>query len=463
MGNAVAIGARLDRLPVSRFHWRILALIGGGLFFDGFDVYIAGGVLGTLVKIGFSNPGQNAAFVSATLAGMAVGAALSGFVGDMLGRRYAYQANLAIFGLASLAGALAPTMQWLIAFRFIMGVGLGAEIVISYGMLSEFMPPAVRGKWAAALAFTGAAALLVSTLAGYFIIPDFGWRWMFVIAGVGALIVVYLRKAMPESPRWLQSVGRTEEADRLVTSIENEIAATHSLPLPDENYFNPPPTTSLSAFFRKPILNYLIIGIALNVVIGMELYGFIVWVPSFLIQHGFSVATSLGYSTLISSGAPFGCVAAYFLSDVLGRKPALIGASVLTIAFGYLYGIASAPGLIMLSGFVMFGLIFFLLSVGIGTYVNELFGTRYRLRGAGICSTFGRGTAMVTPFIVIATFNYAGLIGVITLLSAELVVLIIILLTLGIETRDRPLEEIALATSVAGVETPDAASLVSSR
>jgi MFS transporter, putative metabolite:H+ symporter len=437
-----AIGARLDRLPVSAFHWKVLGLIAGGLFFDGFDVYIAGGVLGALAKIGFSTPALNATFVSMTLAGMSVGAAITGILGDRLGRRYAYQANLAVFGIASLAGAAAPNMETLIFFRFIMGVGLGAEIVISYGMLSEFVPPQVRGKWAAALAFSGGAALLLATLSAYLIIPNYGWRWMFVIAGIGALIMMYLRKAMPESPRWLQSVGRTDEAEQLISQIEQEIAQKHPLPDPDPNYFTAPPASDIRLFLRQPVLNNLIIAIALNIVIGMALYGFIVWIPSFLIQHGLSVASSLGYSTLISLGAPFGCTVAFFLSDSVGRKPGLIGASLLTICFGYLYGIATNPAVIVATGFMMFTLIYFMLAVGIGTYANELFDTPYRLRGAGIGSMFGRGTAMITPFIVIAIFNFAGLLGVITLFAAELLVLIVILLAIGVETNGKPLEKI---------------------
>jgi hypothetical protein len=137
----VNAAARLDRLPTSAFHRRILWLIGIGMFFDGFDVYVAATVLGATLKSGFSTLSQNAQFVSVTFVGMMLGSFLTGFLGDRYGRRFTYQANLAIFGLASIASAFAPSMQILIALRCIMGLGLGAEIVVGFSTLTEFVPP----------------------------------------------------------------------------------------------------------------------------------------------------------------------------------------------------------------------------------------------------------------------------------------------------------------------------------
>ena len=161
---AVNAGARLDRLPASRFHYRILGLIGGGMFLDAFEIYLQGAVLAALIGIGWSTPAQNANFLSATFAGMVIGAWLAGITGDRYGRRFSYQANLLIFGLASLAGAAAPSMEWLIAARFIMGIGLGAEIVVGYVTISELTPPASRGRWGAGLAtITNSALVFCST------------------------------------------------------------------------------------------------------------------------------------------------------------------------------------------------------------------------------------------------------------------------------------------------------------
>src|ERR1700752_264109 len=162
---------------------------------------------------------------------MILGSFLTGFLGDRFGRRFTYQANLIIFGLASIASAFAPNMPTLILLRGVMGIGLGAELVAGYAAMTEFLPPQARGRWCGILNAVVVTSLPISALAGVFLIPRFGWRIMFIIGGVGALIVWSLRKPMPESPRWLESVGRTEEAEKMLLEIESEFA-NQDAPLP---------------------------------------------------------------------------------------------------------------------------------------------------------------------------------------------------------------------------------------
>lgn len=223
-------GARLDRLPICSFHWRILALIGAGMFLDAFDIYLAGGVLAAVLKEGWSTLELNAAFVSATFVGMTIGAWFSGILGDRYGRRFTYQVNLAIFGVASLAAAFAPSMTILIACRFTIGIGLGAEIVVGYATLTEFVPASSRGRWIGLLAVITNFALFASSMVGLWIIPTLGWRYMFGIVGVLALMIWVMRKSMPESPRWLAENGRNEEAEAILRAIEAE--ASKKAPLP---------------------------------------------------------------------------------------------------------------------------------------------------------------------------------------------------------------------------------------
>jgi len=232
MAGSVNAGARLDRLPVSSFHYRIFWLVGAGMFFDGYDLYVAGGVLASTIQSKFSTLPQNLQFLSLTFVGMTIGSLITGFVGDKMGRRFTYQINLLIFGLASLAAAFAQDMTQLIICRFVQGLGLGAEIVVGYSTLTEFVPPKTRGRWLAFMAFLTVCGFPVTSILGWLIIPTWGWRPMFVIAGVGALIVWYLRKNLPESPRWLEANGREAEAEALMQAIEAEAAEGRRLPPP---------------------------------------------------------------------------------------------------------------------------------------------------------------------------------------------------------------------------------------
>ncbi|MEP9367379.1 MFS transporter [Xanthobacter sp. VNH20] len=441
MSSIVNAGPRLDRLPISTFHYRIMWLIGIGMFFDGFDIYIAATVLGATLKSGFSTFSQNALFVSATFVGMMVGSFLTGFLGDRFGRRFTYQANLLLFGLASLAAAFAPNMEVLIGLRFLIGVGLGAENVVGYSTLTEFVPARSRGRWLGLMAVFVVTGLPVASLLGYLIIPEFGWRAMFVIGGLGGLVVWYLRKKLPESPRWLESVGRTEEAERLLKDIEAE--ASRGQPLPPPAAPAPAPARlGLAALFRPPLLSRMIVGCICLIVINTLLYGFITWLPTFFIKQGLSIATSFGYSLLMGLGAPIGSVIGALTADRWGRKPTIIASSALAVLFGLIYPNVSDPTLLPLIGFALTVPIYVLVALLFGIYIPELFPTEVRLRASGICNTFGRGATIVTPFIVVALFETHGISGVMVLMIGLLILQIAVVALLGIEPRNRRLEEL---------------------
>src|SRR6202521_2381543 len=276
----VNAGARLDRLPISSFHRRIMWLIGAGMFFDGFDIYLAATVLGAVLKSGFSTLAQNAEFVPATFVGMMLGSFVTGFLGDRYGRRFTYQANLAIFGVASIVAAFAPSMTVLILLRFAMGAGLGAENVVGYATMTEFVPPQARGKWLGAVSVFVVAGLPVTALLGTLIIPRFGWRIMFALGGLGALVVWHLRKALPESPRWLESIGRREEADAILRAIEQEVSLRHA-PLKPPVISSPAiPSRGLGVLLSPLLLPRMIVGATTLIVVNTLIFGFITWLRS---------------------------------------------------------------------------------------------------------------------------------------------------------------------------------------
>ncbi|MEA2771943.1 MAG: transporter, putative metabolite:H+ symporter [Acetobacteraceae bacterium] len=439
--TGVNAGARLDRLPVSAFHRRVFALVAIGMFFDGFDIYIVGTVLGTTLKSGFSTMGQNAAFVSMTFVGMMLGSFVTGFLGDRFGRRFTYQANLALFGLASLAAAFAPNMSVLIALRFLMGVGLGAENVVGYSTLTEFAPAATRGRWLGFMAVVVVTGLPVAVLVSTVMIPAFGWRSMFVLGGIGALVVWYIRKALPESPRWLESVGRNAEAEALLARIEAEASRRGTL-APVAASTAPAPSRALSTLFVPPLASRMVLGCITLIVINTLIYGFITWLPSFFVKQGLSIAASFNFTLIMSLGAPVGSAIGALTADRWGRKPTLIGASAVAIVFGAIYPFVTDPVVLPLVGFALTVPMYVLVALLFGIYIPELFPTEVRLRASGICNTFGRGATIVTPFLVVKLFTDYGVVGVLALMIGLLFVLIVAVMVLGIEPRRRSLEDL---------------------
>ena len=441
MSASVNAGGRLDRLPIGPFHYRIMTLIGIGMFFDGFDIYLAGTVLGVTLKTGFSTLGENAIFISITFVGMMVGSFGTGFVGDRFGRRFSYQFNLLLFGVASLAAAFAPNMTILIICRFFMGIGLGAENVVGYSTMTEFVPAKSRGKWLGLMAVCVVTGLPAALLVASFVVPHFGWRAMFILGGIGALVVWYLRKNLPESPRWLEAVGRKEEAEALMQTIEREASQGRPLPAPA---LAPTvaPSGNISTLFTQPLLSRMIVGSVCLITINTLLYGFVTWLPVFFIKQGLSVATSFSYALLMALGAPVGSAIGALTADRWGRKPTIIGSSLITVVLGIIYPMISDPILLPAVGFLLTIPIYVLVALLFGIYIPELFPTEVRLRASGIVNTLGRGATIVTPFLVVMLFEARGVAGVMSLMIGLLIVQIITVAGLGIETRHRRLEEL---------------------
>jgi putative MFS transporter len=447
MTTSVNAGARLDRLPIGAFHHRIFWLVGAGMFFDGYDLYVGTNVLPAVLQSGFSTPPLNADFVSKTFLGMTIGALVTGFLGDRYGRRFTYQVNLVIFGLASLAAAVAADMATLNWLRFVMGLGLGAEIVVGYSTLTEFVPPHSRGRWLAFMAFVVVSGLPITALLGYLIIPELGWRPMFVIAGIGSLIVWWLRKNLPESPRWLEANGHTSEAEALLTAIEKEAV----VPLPPVVAAPAVHPADFAALLRPPLLNRMIVGSWVLITVNTLIFGFVTWLPQFFVQQGLTISRSFEYILVLAIASPAGCALGALCADFLGRRMSIIGASALTVIFGVIYATFTAttpPVLILTVGCLLILAIYVQVAILFGVYTPELFPTEVRLRANGICNTLGRAATIVSPFVVLALFTNYGMPGVVGLMVALVIVQIAVVWAWGVESSQRTLEDVA-ATAAA--------------
>ena len=215
------IAARIDKMPVGKWQKKLMWLFGGAIFIDSLDNYVGGGILAQLISEGWSTIDLNAWFTSMTMFGYLIGSFLSGFLGDRFGRRKALLINIMIFTLATVVAAFAPNMQFLIVTRFIMGIGLGATMPGSYAAFPEYLRPEIRGKYSGYIGLIGNVSPPIGALLTMLIIPVVGWRPIFILIAVCAFIIwILIFKLLDESPRWLASKGRYDEADAALTAVE---------------------------------------------------------------------------------------------------------------------------------------------------------------------------------------------------------------------------------------------------
>ncbi|MEB3371881.1 MFS transporter [Saccharopolyspora mangrovi] len=449
MNTYVNAAQRLDSLPLGKFHGRMMLLIGLGMFVDSFDNKISSAVLASMLPTGFSTLELNSLFLSGTFAGLAIGAALAGWLSDRFGRSFAFQFNLALVGLLSFLAAMAPTMEVLIGLRFIMSIGMGAEYVICYGLITEFIPRGRRGRYLGILGIFGGLGVSLSSLIGWIVIPALTWRGMFVIGGLGALIVWWLRRGMPESPSWLESRGRYEEAEAVLQRIERESGAT-----PQEGEAAPAAHRSadgttdekaewvpITVLFSRTVIRRTLMALLLTVIALFGSYTVTGWMPTFFVEQGMTVSKSLGFNAAIMSGYVAGPLLCMFIADRLGRRNSIMLFGTLAAIFGAIYPFMTEPALVIVVGFVLVAMAASFLTLAHGTAL-EFFPIAYRFRGGGLAQTVGRVGLIFSPFIILWLFSSYGIGGVILSLSGMYLAITLIYAVARMNTVGEVVEQI---------------------
>ena len=453
------IGQRLDRLPTSKWLYKIFWLIGFGILIDGFDNYSGGVVLAQLVKNGWSNNYLNAAFTSTTMIGLFFGSLFAGFSGDHWGRKFAYQVNLLIFGIASIAAAFATNMTILIVLRGIVGFGLGAELVVGFGTFAEFVPAKTRGKWTSTLSLLSNFAPPVATLIALIVMssflgPNYGWRAMFMIGGIAALVLWYARHDMPESPRWYAARGDFAKADEILTEVENQIEKEQGIKLPivkEVDGLEPSEDVKsipMSSLFKGILLRRTILGSCILIAMNTAVYSITTWIPTIFVKSGITVTKSIFMTTIILFGAPLGVFIASRIVDKFPRKwmgsTLLIGIAIL----GYIYSLQKSETLIMILGFILIAVLYMYVCFACSVYVPELWPTETRLRGLGLCNAVGRAVTIFTPYGIAWIMTKYGSVAVFLSIGVLLGIVAIVIATLGIETRQKTIEEIGIEAGI---------------
>ncbi|HTU00352.1 MAG TPA: MFS transporter, partial [Candidatus Sulfotelmatobacter sp.] len=393
-----------------------------------------------------------ALITSLSFLGMFLGATLGGWFGDRVGRKRGLVYTIAIYSGFSLLNAAAWNVVSLGIFRFLTGVGLSSMTVIANTYISEFFPATSRGKYQGWAMTFGLFGIPITSWVARLVVPlaPWGWRLVFIWGALGLVALAFVAR-MAESPRWLEVHGRTEQAEAVMRRLEAEVSTATGQPLPAPAAGRRPEAVGRASYrqlFQGQYRGRTILLLVAWIFQTLGFYGFVAWVPTLLVKQGFSVVSSLTYTSLIALGAPLGAWIASQIAERVDRKWSLTFVSVATAIFGLLYGATFRPLLI-----VVFGL---LVTVAIQcfapllyAYSPELYPTEARASGAGLTYGVGRLANVIGPMIVSALFTTYGYGSVFAYIAGCWFVVALAVGIFGPRTSRRSLEQISASEAPA--------------
>jgi MFS transporter, putative metabolite:H+ symporter len=453
------IGHRLDALPIGRIHRKVVVAVGLGLFFEMYEIFLSA-TISTTLKTQYHLDGMTLKLLlAASFLGMFLGAAALGRLADRVGRRRAFLFNLAWFSLWTLVGAFAPNPWFLVATRFLAGIGVGAEYPVADAYLSDVLPKSHRGRlaaWAYTCSFTAVPVLgfLSLALSGRSLAGISGWRLLLVVGAVGAFAVLLLRRGLPESPRWLAGVGRTADAEAAMRKFQDGAGPT---PLGDAGTSDtadaaPHPTTVTESragiptnparrLSVSPYRERLGMLAVFHTFQAFGYYGFGTLAALVLVSRGYDVAASLLFTSLSYLGYPIGSLVAVPLLKWFERKYLIMATVAAMAVFGLLFAVIHNAALIVVFGFLTTAASNAFSNV-YHVYQAEIFPTDVRATAVGWTYSLSRLSSGVLPFILIPVLDNYGAAAMFTVVLAALAVTIGVVGWIGPRTSRRSLEEI---------------------
>ncbi|MDA8051525.1 MAG: MFS transporter [Rhodospirillales bacterium] len=445
----VPIAARIERLPSSRYLGLLLVLIALGTFWDSYMLFSIGPISAHFFA--FLKQKQLATELPLALfLGTFVGAVALSTVADKIGRRNAFTLDLCILAIGDLAAVFSPNATFLLVALFVAGVGTGAELPLSATFIQELSSARKRGRMTSLQLAIGFLGGTVGGFAALFLVPVTslplpGFKIALLLAAIGGFSSLLLRLGLPESPRWLERVGRRDEADRVMTAIEHRVMAEKGIAA------LPPPVTIEYDIVSKVPLTLLVSGRYLRRTLsawlielfqGFGAYGFTTFVPFVLYSRGYSIVHALEYTAIIQIAYPVGTVISAYVTDRLQRKwgMAILYTLNMLVGLGFLF--ANSVPLIILFGFLTEMLIF-LDGPLLHTYEAEIYPTSVRGRGAGISFALSRLGGFLAPLVagLLLAVNRSGgaLIGA---AAAAWLFCALVAAVLAVDTTNITLEEL---------------------
>lgn len=451
------ITARLDRLPATRHVWTLIVLLSVGGCFELYDLLMTAYISPGLIRAGIFHTGRaalfggsdQAAFISVTFAGLFFATIGLGHIADRWGRRTIFTVALLWYSLATLVMATRSTALGIDIWRFIAALGVGVELVTIDTYLAELVPKRMRGRAFLVNQMIQFCSIPLAALMGLIFAPRDpfgieGWRYIAGFAAIAAVLVWWIRRKVPESPRWLAQQGRGADADRITAAIEARVAAEARTALPpaEPAPAEEPGGGTLAEILAPRYRRRTIMLIVFNLCQAVGYYGFHNWVPALLAAQGATFHKSLVYSFVIALASPTVPLLFYGLTDRIERKWQLVGAAAALAGFGALFTLSTNAAWLILCG-IGLSTSSNMMSYAFHAYQPELFPTRMRARAVGFVYSFSRLSTIFSSFIIAYVLARFGAPGVFGFIGAAMLGVVVSIGAFGPRTRGLALEEIS--------------------
>jgi putative MFS transporter len=448
-GNAPTLAARLDSLPVSRWHLYMIVICVLSTIFDGLDGQVIGPILPKLIAEWKITNAQVGLLGSAGFAGMAVGSTLFGVLADAIGRLKVFAITLFWYSVLSGICALTGGFKSLFVMRFIVGMGLGGLIPVAITYLSEYIPSKRRGHYMAYPSIGFQLGTVLAFTVGFTVVVPYGWRWGFLLGVIPAFLTPFLWKGLPESVRYLLNKGRAAEAVNVVEGLEQRILGKATVPTEqaveiERRAAREEAKARYRDLFQGGLAKTTVMLSLLWFAMIYNSYSITVWLPIFMVKElKYALGRGLAFLALSALVGIVGYLVAGFICDRWGRKKSVIFSFLLYgIDLYFLFSFGRDPTV----GTLFLCLMFFAnggMWVSLYAYTPESFPTKVRATSTGFVHMFGRIGGVFGPAVVGLTYARGGIFGVLHVNMALLVLAIVVMLILGKETKGKTLEQIA--------------------
>lgn len=447
--DAAEIAARIERLPFSSWHVRLVAIVGIAHLLDAFDSLAIALVLPILIELWHFTPSKIGLIISIGYLGQMAGAIVLSWLSERFGRLRVLRWALGIMAVLSVAIAFAGNYVIFLILRLIQGLGLGGEVPVAATLVNELTPTRFRGRVTSSLQSMFAVGILITSVAAIWLIPHFGWKSMFFVGALPAVLIFIIGSVVPESPRWLSLHGRAEEASAAVDRMEAAISKHGTRPLPALGPITPRPMPRHGQFadlFRNGFAVRTICIWTIMFCISATGNALITWLPTiYRTAYHVSLTNTFLLSTVLGVAGLTGAMTSIILIDSIGRRRtfmiSLFGSAV-PLAGLWCIGPVSMVAVVSLLTAGNY-----LIAIGLGSvhaYATEIYPTRIRALGAGTAMAWLRIAQVVSPLVIGALLDHVGAGAVFLFLAAMGAIGGITVAIAAVETKGRSLEEISV-------------------